>query len=81
MSDQIGKLAGQVWRFLGEQGEVDVAMLSRKMKVKPARAYQGLGWLAREGKVVYSTTGEKTFVSLSKGEQCAFDAHVEPPGA
>ena len=76
MKESVGKLAGQVWQFLGTKGEVDVAQLARKMKVKGEHAYQGLGWLAREGKVNYQERGGKLFVALTTGEQTAFERHA-----
>ncbi len=76
MKHVIGDLAGKVWQFLGASGAVEVALLSRKMKLKAKDAYQGLGWLAREDKVQYAEKGDKVVVSLAPGEQAAYDAQA-----
>ena len=79
MKDHVGKLAGQVWRFLGEAEVAELGQLSRKMKLKAQDAYQGLGWLAREGKVEYHRKGETVLVSLSDQEKAAFRRHPTTP--
>ncbi|PWB75160.1 hypothetical protein C3F09_03000 [candidate division GN15 bacterium] len=66
MKDQIGQVAGKIWRTLETKGEVSLAQLPKILKEKDATAYQGLGWLAREGKVNYRTEGTRTFVSVVK---------------
>jgi len=66
MKEQIGILAGKVWRTLETKGEVSLPQLPKLLKDKETAVYQALGWLAREGKVTYRTEGTRTFVSVVK---------------
>ena len=66
MQDQIGAAAGQVWQCLSECSKpVSVSEIPKLSGLKSPLAYQGLGWLAREGKVWFEKKGQKTLVSLS----------------
>jgi Mn-dependent DtxR family transcriptional regulator len=69
MKDEIGETAGKIWEILKKKGEVNVTQLPRLLNEKSAITYQGLGWLAREGKVEYQTKTGKTLVSLTKSER------------
>jgi Mn-dependent DtxR family transcriptional regulator len=69
MKDEIGETAGKIWEILKKRGEVNVTQLPRLLNEKSAMTYQGLGWLAREGKVEYQTKTGKTLVSLTKSER------------
>ena len=66
MKEQIGLLAGKVWRTLETKGEVSLPQLPKLLKDKETTVYQALGWLAREGKVNYRAEGNRTFVSVVK---------------
>ena len=69
MEERIGQAAGQIWQALAEaKKSVNIADLGKLTKLKTQLAYQGLGWLAREGKIVYQTNGAKTSVSLAPAE-------------
>ena len=70
MKDDIGEVAGKVWTALAEKGEITISRLPKVLKVKSEHAYQGLGWLAREGKVSYRADSEgRTMVSLTPAER------------
>ena len=65
MIDTIGQAAGRVWTVLSEaQGPVGITEVPKRAHLKTQIAYQALGWLAREGKVVYHSKGRKTEVVL-----------------
>ena len=69
MQETIGQAAGQIWQVLStKDSPVSIADLPKLTKLKAQVAYQGLGWLAREGKVSYETKGTKTLVSLLPAE-------------
>ncbi len=69
MEERIGQAAGQIWQALSTtNGPVNIADLGKLTKLKTQIAYQGLGWLAREGKIAYQTNGAKTSVSLTSAE-------------
>ena len=69
MEETIGNAAGVIWTVLSERkNPVNITELPKLTKLKTQIAYQGLGWLAREGKVEYHTKGQKTSVSLCSAE-------------
>ena len=68
MYDQIGESASAVWNYLGAKGRMDISRLPRALKIRSALAYQGVGWLAREGKLAYEQEGDKLFVALAPHE-------------
>ena len=69
MRDKIGETAGEIWKILKNQGEVNVAQLPKLLDEKSTIVYQGLGWLARENKIEYQTKAAKTFVFLTETER------------
>ncbi|HPD46357.1 MAG TPA: winged helix-turn-helix domain-containing protein [Anaerohalosphaeraceae bacterium] len=71
MQEQIGQAAGKVWQVLSKKGTVNVSDLPKLTGLKSQIAYQGLGWLAREGKLTYETKGQRTTVSLAPAECCS----------
>ena len=73
MKEQVIQTAGKAWRFLGQNGEANVATLPKVLKEKETVVYQALGWLAREDKINYSIKNRRTFVSLVEGELKAFN--------
>lgn len=57
-ADTIGQMAGNVWAALNEAETVDTKQLKKLAKAKNERElFAALGWLAREGKIVF-TQGE-----------------------
>lgn len=72
MQANIGGIAGEIWQILGTKGEMPLTQLPRSLKHKGEVVYQGLGWLAREGKVNYVTRSGKTFVALTDTERDIF---------
>ncbi|MBE0534325.1 MAG: winged helix-turn-helix domain-containing protein [Phycisphaerae bacterium] len=70
MEEQIGQAAGKIWEVLSKKkSNVNISDLPKLTGMKSQLAYQGLGWLAREGKVCYQTKGQRTSVCLS-GAEC-----------
>ncbi len=66
MEDNIGQAAGQIWKVLSEAKKpVNLTEIAKKTHLPAPVAYQGLGWLAREGKVLYQQQGRSTIVSLT----------------
>ena len=66
MEETIGHAAGQIWEVLSSHKRpVSVTEVPKITKIKTQLAYQALGWLAREGKLIYHTSGTKTSVSLA----------------
>ena len=74
MKDKIIETAGKTWRFLGQNGEMNVDQLSKALKEKDHVVFQSLGWLAREDKISYAIKNRRTFVSLVESELQAFNS-------
>ena len=72
MKEAIINAAGKTWQFLGQNGETDVASLSKRLKESDDIVFQSLGWLAREDKIAYTKRSSKTFVSLADSETQIF---------
>jgi len=69
MTEKIGQAAGVVWHTLADSANpINITELPKKSKLSAPLAYQGLGWLAREGKIQYQQQGRKTFVCLFSTE-------------
>jgi hypothetical protein len=66
MKEIIGTSAGKIWRIPQKNGDVAISKLPKVLGESESITYQALGWLAREGKIEYSTEEHNTFVSLIK---------------
>ncbi len=64
LTEGIGETAGAIWRLLDSEGPVSVTQLVKKVGEPRDIVMQGLGWLAREGKVQIEEVGRKRTVSL-----------------
>ncbi len=51
--DTVGDVAGKVWHYLHESGPVTLTQLAKSIDAPRDTVMQGLGWLAREGKIAY----------------------------
>ena len=70
MDERIGQAAGAVWHTLANISEpINITDIPKKSKLSAPLAYQGLGWLAREGKIQYQQRGRTTLVCLA-GAEC-----------
>ncbi|MEM7231395.1 MAG: winged helix-turn-helix domain-containing protein [Planctomycetota bacterium] len=72
-SSKIGTAAGAVWTTLHEAPK-GCTMSQIKNRVKKSDGYTAdevaaaIGWLAREDKLILTTQGRKTVVTLAEGE-------------
>ena len=73
MKEKVIEIAGKTWRYLGQNGETNVAKLGKALQEKDAIVLQALGWLAREDKINYSIKNRRTFVTLVEQELQAFN--------
>jgi predicted ArsR family transcriptional regulator len=64
LTEAIGETAGAIWRLLNSEGSVSLAQLVKKVGEPRDAVMQGLGWLAREGKVQIEEVGRKRTVTL-----------------
>jgi predicted transcriptional regulator len=65
---EIGKTAGEVWRYLGKKGQTPLSELPNKVNTHPDQVHQAIGWLAREDKVKFTKEGRTTRVALTDNE-------------
>jgi len=66
MITEIGIVAGEIWHFLDQYGEVGLSDLISGIDKSRDIILMSLGWLAREGHVVLKVEGDKYQVSLRK---------------
>ncbi len=64
MITEIGIAAGEIWRRLDEKGEQRLSLLSKKFSCGEDLAFMALGWLCREGHVVFEQRGNEMYVRL-----------------
>lgn len=65
MIELIGTNAGLVWNALNEGGKQSVKTLKKATKIKTEKElYAALGWLAKEGKLVFEDVKGEWYVSL-----------------
>ena len=51
--DLVGQTAGLVWHYLKENGPVTLTRLAKEIDAPRDVVMQGVGWLAREGKIAF----------------------------
>jgi hypothetical protein len=51
MIDRVGFAAGEIWRYLLENGESSPIKIKANLGLSNTMLYLALGWLARENKV------------------------------
>jgi DNA-binding transcriptional ArsR family regulator len=66
MITKIGIVAGEIWHFLDEHGEVTLSEILSNLDRSRDNVLMSLGWLAREGHVVLVQEGEDYRVSLRR---------------
>ncbi|MFA5149940.1 MAG: winged helix-turn-helix domain-containing protein [Candidatus Omnitrophota bacterium] len=66
MITEIGIVAGDIWHFLDQRGEVTLTELVKNTDKSRDNVLMSLGWLAREGHVLLQQVGNDYRVSLRK---------------
>ena len=66
MITEIGIVAGDIWHFLDQHGEVALTALVKGIDKPRDYVLMSLGWLAREGHVLLEQTAGDYSVSLRK---------------
>ena len=64
MITEIGIVAGDIWHFLDEHGEVMLSALVKGIDRPRDIILMSLGWLSREGHVILQQMGEDYKISL-----------------
>ena len=60
----IGSVAGIIWHYLEENGPVTISKLAKDVDAPRDTIMQGVGWLAREGKIRFEETPRSKLISL-----------------
>jgi len=66
MITEIGIVAGEIWHYLDQHGEVSLSGLGRGIGRPQEIVLMSLGWLAREGHVVLQQIDKDYKVTLRK---------------
>jgi hypothetical protein len=66
MITEIGIVAGDIWHYLDQHGEVKFSELVRGIDKPRDLVLMSLGWLGREGHVILQQTGQDYKVSLRR---------------
>ena len=66
MFHTIGEAAGEIWKIIREEGSLSVSAILDRIKRPKATVYMGIGWLAREDKLVFIQTKRGMSISLKK---------------
>ena len=61
----IGAVAGLVWNYLELNGPVTLTKLAKEVEAPRDLVMQGVGWLAREGKVRFDETPRSKVIALA----------------
>jgi len=66
MITEIGIVAGEIWHYLDQHGQVKLDLLVEGLERPRDNILMSLGWLAREGHVLLEQCGRDYLVSLRK---------------
>ncbi len=66
MITRIGIVAGDIWHFLDQHGEVTLSTLVQGIDTSRDNLLMSLGWLAREGHVKVQHVDSDYKISLNK---------------
>ncbi|MFH1397028.1 MAG: winged helix-turn-helix domain-containing protein [Candidatus Omnitrophota bacterium] len=66
MITEIGIIAGDIWHYLDQYGDVTLSILVRGIDKNRDNVLMSLGWLSREGHVVVQQADGDYKISLRK---------------
>ena len=66
MITEIGIVAGEIWHYLDEHGEVTFSQLKSAVERPQNTLLMSLGWLAREGYVIVEQLKDDYKIALRK---------------
>jgi hypothetical protein len=62
--ESVGAVAGMVWQYLDTNGAVTLSKLAREIDAPRDLVMQGVGWLAREGKIEFQEGSRNKLIAL-----------------
>ncbi|MBU1125014.1 MAG: winged helix-turn-helix domain-containing protein [Candidatus Omnitrophica bacterium] len=66
MITEIGIVAGEIWHYLDQYGDVTLSVLLKGLGRPRENVLMSLGWLAREGHVLLQQHNDEYTISLRK---------------
>ena len=63
-AEEIGNTAGEVWSALADRGEQTAAALKKSVNAPADLVMAAIGWLAREEKLNFDSSGRTVKISL-----------------
>ena len=67
MDSNIGKIAGEIWHYLEDNGGVATTFkLKMILSTNNAKLYLGLGWLLREEKIIVEQLDKGYKISIKR---------------
>jgi len=66
MFQVIGETAGEIWQLLNNEGALSISAIANKIKHPQTVVCMGLGWLAREDKLIFTQTKRGMAVAVKK---------------
>ena len=64
--DQIGEIAGDIWKLLSEKDGQNMTAIKSSIDAPADVVAAAVGWLAREDKIEFNTSGRTVNVRLRK---------------
>ena len=58
-------IAGLIWNYLDQNGSVTLTRLAKEIDAPRDQVMQGVGWLAREGKIRFDETPRSKVIALA----------------
>ena len=74
MTEEIGTLAGAIWRALDAKGGMTLSQLKKEVNGKPFIFECAVGWLAREDNIVLEQVKKSYRIQLRNGHAQAANA-------
>ena len=82
-NDQIGAVAGEIWQRLAKESEQSLAARKKSNSAPADLVMAAIGWLAREGKLHFRTSGRTVKVSLRQScprcDEFVWFPHIHAP--
>lgn len=66
MITQIGIVAGEIWSFLDEHGEVNLKQIMKELDKPEQLILMSVGWLARENHILVKKKNNTYHISLNR---------------
>jgi hypothetical protein len=66
--EAIGKVAGDIWKLLAEQGPIPYRQLAQNLDEDWDLVSMAVGWLGRENKLSFESKGKDLLLALKEHE-------------